>query len=32
MEFEGMRERVEKAITPALMYAGQYWGDHLEFG
>lgn len=25
-------ERVDQAITPALMYASQYWAEHLEYG
>ena len=31
-EIDGIRERVDRAITPALMYACRYWADHLEFG
>ena len=28
----GIQERVDRAISPALMYASQYWADHLESG
>ena len=31
-DIEGIQERVEQAITPALMYASRYWADHLESG
>ena len=31
-EIEGIQERVDRAITPVLMYASQYWVDHLESG
>jgi len=31
-EIEGIQERVARAITPVLMYASQYWADHLESG
>jgi hypothetical protein len=31
-EIKGLQERVNRAITPVLMYASQYWADHLEFG
>lgn len=29
---EGIQETVDTPITPALMYASQYWADHLELG
>jgi hypothetical protein len=32
LEIEGIQQRIDKAITPALMYASQYWADHLELG
>ena len=32
MEIEGIQERIDKVITPVLMYASQYWADHLELG
>ncbi|KAF8328341.1 uncharacterized protein EI90DRAFT_2926392, partial [Cantharellus anzutake] len=31
-EIKGLQERVNRAVTPVLMYASQYWVDHLEFG
>jgi len=31
-ELEGIQERVDQAITPALMYACQHWASHLESG
>ena len=31
-EIEGIQERIGQAITRALMYASQYWADHLELG
>ena len=31
-EIEGFKERVDQAITPVLMYASQYWAEHLEYG
>ena len=31
-EIEGIQERVNQSVTPALMYASQYWADHLESG
>ena len=31
-EIEGLQERVEQAIMPSLLYASQYWADHLESG
>ena len=31
-EIEGIQERVARTITPVLMYASQYWADHLESG
>lgn len=30
-EIEGIQERIDAVITPALMYANQYWADHLKF-
>ena len=32
MEIEGIEERIDQAITCVLMYASQYWADHLELG
>lgn len=32
LEIEGIQERINKVITPILIYACQYWGDHLELG
>jgi hypothetical protein len=32
MEIEGIQERINEVITPVLMYASQYWADHLELG
>ena len=32
LETEGIQERVDKTITPVLMYASVYWVDHLELG
>lgn len=33
LEIEGIQERINKIITPLLlMYASQYWADHLELG
>jgi len=29
---EGLQERIDQAVTPTLMYASQYWADHLESG
>ena len=29
-EIDGIQERVDRVITPALMYASRYWADHLE--
>jgi hypothetical protein len=29
-DIEGIQERVDRAITPTLVYASQYWADHLE--
>ena len=31
-EIKGLHERVGQAIPPSLMYASQYWADHLESG
>ena len=31
-EVEGIQERVDRAITPVLMYACQYWAEHLGSG
>ena len=31
-ETEGVQERIDEVITPVLMYASQYWVDHLECG
>jgi len=31
-EIPGIEERINQAITPVLMYASQYWADHLESG
>jgi len=31
-DIEGVQERIEQVITPALMYASRYWADHLESG
>ena len=31
-EIKGLQERVEQAIMPSLLYASQYWADHLESG
>ena len=30
-EIDGIQERIDAIITPVLMYAGQYWADHLDF-
>jgi len=32
VEIEGIQERIDQAITRVLMYASQYWADHLELG
>ena len=32
VEIEGIQERIGQAITCVLMYASQYWADHLELG
>ena len=32
VEIEGIQERIDQAITCVLMYASQYWADHLELG
>jgi len=32
VEIEGIGERIDQAITCVLMYASQYWADHLELG
>jgi hypothetical protein len=29
-DIEGIQKRVDGAITPTLVYASQYWADHLE--
>jgi hypothetical protein len=29
-QIEGIQARIDKAITPSLMYASRYWADHLE--
>ncbi|KAF8332322.1 uncharacterized protein EI90DRAFT_3289050, partial [Cantharellus anzutake] len=31
-EIEGIQQRIDRAITPALTYASEYWADHLGFG
>jgi len=31
-DIDGIRDHVDRAITPALMYAARYWIDHLELG
>jgi len=31
-EIEGIQERIDQAITHVLMYASQYWADHLTLG
>lgn len=31
-EIQGIRSRIDKAVTPLLMYASQYWAEHLELG
>ena len=32
LEIEGIHERIDRTITHALMYASQYWADHLTLG
>ena len=32
LEIEGIHERIDRIITHALMYASQYWADHLTLG
>lgn len=32
LELEGIQQRIDTAITAVLMYASQYWADHLELG
>ena len=32
LEVHGIQNRIDTAITPVLMYASQYWADHLELG
>ena len=32
VEIEGIQERIDQTITRVLMYASQYWADHLELG
>jgi len=31
-DIDGIRDHVDRAITPALIYAARYWIDHLELG
>ena len=31
-EIKGLQERVKRAIIPSLLYASQYWADHLGSG
>lgn len=31
-EIKGIQARIDKAVTPVLMYASQYWADHLQLG
>ena len=31
-EIEGIQDRIDKVITPALLYASRYWAEHLELG
>jgi hypothetical protein len=31
-DIPGIQERIDEAISPTLVYASEYWADHLESG